>query len=295
MCKINLISLAMLMLWMILTCPLVAQTETHQGDTQQHIQLMQNVMSGMIPGPQMLNGIGDHGELETLGITEEQMRKLNEKMKNAFAPFENELREKFGKDPRELPPDKVGEVVETMVNIISKSNDIADKIMRETFPAETIKKIDTVSFQKYGGIFGGALNVKNLGALNLTKEQKEKANQIIDKMNRERIELHISIRMSRPGEEPDIKGIMEKIISITRHGQQEIEALLTSEQKQQAKQLMVDIPDEYRFLNDYLTNRPFRLDESNWKPGDGAPQLMENYPGEVRPERPRGKRVFLGS
>jgi hypothetical protein len=99
----------------------------------------------------------------------------------------------------------------------------------------------------------------------------------------------------KPGEELNeelIKETIEKIVSLTRRGQREIEALLTPEQKKRAEELMAEVPEKYRFLSEYLNNRPWRLDESNWKPGDGPPPNLENYPGEMRPERTPKDRPF---
>jgi len=291
MCKKTLIPLAVLVLGVGLACPLAAQSKMPTEKATQPMQLMQNIMEGVMPGPQMFTREEDR---EKLGVSEEQMVQFNKRMMEAFEPFNKEMREKFGDGPSDLSPEKRGEAAEVMTNMMTKANDISDKIMREVLPAETIKRIETASFQKNGGTFGGALNVKNLTPLNLSAEQKEKAWQIIDKLNRERFELAFSLDAKpQDGQEPDIKGTLEKIISLTRRGQREIEALLTPEQKKLAEELMADIPEEYRFLNDYLANRPWRLDESNWKPGDGPPPTMENWPGEEhRPERPRGERVF---
>ena len=291
MCKKTLIPLTVLMLVAGLALPIAAQPSE---EDIQRIQLLQNVMEGMMPGPQMFTRGGDRDEQrEKLGVSEEQMIEIFEGMREAAEPFEKELREKFGDNHHDISPEKRGEAAITLTKMLVELDEVANKVMREALPEETIKRIDMASFQKYGGTFGGALNVKNLAPLNLSDEQKEKAQQIIDKLNRERLELVISLDANpQDGQEPDIKGITEKIISLTRRGQREIEALLTPEQKKLVEQLMADIPTEYRFLNDYLANRPWRLDESNWKPGDGPPPTMENWPGEMRPERPRGERVF---
>jgi hypothetical protein len=191
----------------------------------------------------------------------------------------------------------VGEVAETISTFIPQINEISKKAMKETLSAETIKRIDTDTFQRFGGVFGGALNVENLAALNLSAEQKEKAAAIVEKLNRERFELVFSMEVGRQSadEGPDLgkmKELTEKLISLTRRGQWEIEAMLTPEQRKLAGELMADVPEQYRFLNDYLANRPWRLDESRWKPGDGAPPNLENYPGEMRPERTPGERTF---
>ena len=293
MCKKILIPLAVLVLGVGLTCPLAAQP----SERDMQMSLMNDVMEGMMPGPQMFTrGENRDKQREKLGVSEEQMQKIFEGMREAAELFQKEMSEKFG-NHHDLSPEKRGEAAEVMVGMLSKLDEVSDKIIRETLSAETIKRIETTSFQKYGGTFGGALNVKNLTPLNLSAEQKEKARQIVDKLNRERLELIFALDAKpQDGQEPDIAGITEKLISLTRRGQREIEALLTPDQKKLAEELMADIPEEYRFLKDYLANRPWRLDESNWKPGDGPPPTMENWPGEERrSERPRGERPFPGN
>ena len=296
MCKKTLIPLAVLVLGVGWTCPLVAQSEMpSEEEAMRQMQLIQNVMEGMMPGPQMFTRGGKDSEerREKLGVSEEQMQKISEGMREAAESFQKEMSEKFG-NHHDLSPEKRGEAAEALVGMLPKLDEVSDKVMRETWSVETIKRIETVSFQKYGGTFGGALNVKNLAPLNLSDEQKAKAKQIVSKLNRERLELIFSLDAKpQDGQMPDIAGITEKIISLTRRGQREIEALLSPEQKKLAEELMADVPEEYRFLNDYLANRPWRLDESSWNPGDGPPPTMENWPGEMRPERsPRGERVF---
>ena len=236
---------------------------------------------------------------EQMGITDEQMHSLEVKMEEALRPLAEEMQKKYGRNPREFVQDKIGEIVESVSTLMPKMNEIYRTAMNDTLSVETIKRIDTVAFQKFGGVFGGALNVENLVALNLSTEQKEKAANIVEQLNRERFEFIISLEMNRePGLDLDkVEEINEKIVSLTRRGQREIEALLTPEQKKLAEELMAAVPEQYRFLNDYLKNRPWRLDESNWKPGDGVPPNLENHPGEMRPERPNtggGGRAFPG-
>ena len=54
-----------------------------------------------------------------------------------------------------------------------------------------------------------------------------------------------------------------------------------------AKEIIAETPDKLRFMSDYLKDRPWRLDESTWNPGDGAPPDLENYPREMRKKRDR--------
>jgi len=270
-------------------------------EIQEQRQLMSAIMTGMMPTPIFLGDFRrGHNNLDETGdATPEQFREFSLKINEKFSVFGEEMRKKFG-GPGDTTHEQLGDVAETMASVFPKANDVYREVMKETFSAEAVKRMNILSFQAYGGVFGGALNVENLAPLNLTDEQKEKAANIVEKLNRERIELVLSAEINmRSDEGQDIEAIMketmDKLVSITRRGQNEIEALLTPEQKKRAEELMVDVPEQYRFLNDYLAKRPWRLDESSWKPGDGAPPNLENHPGEMRLERVPPDRPFPGN
>ena len=248
------------------------------------VRLMQTLMEGIALGPDIFQDI----DKEQMGITDEQIDSLRTKMMESLQPLAEEMQKKYGRNPNEFAQDKIGEIAEVLSTLVPKANEIYRTVMDDTLSAETIKRIDTASFQKFGGVFGGTLNVENLAALNLSADQKEKSTRIVEQLNRERFELLFSLDMNRGLDLDKTTEIMEKIVSLTRRGQNEIEALLTPEQKKLAEELMADVPEQYRFMSDYLANRPWRLDESSWKPGDSAPPNLENYPGEMRLERPRG-------
>ena len=239
-----------------------------------------------------------HLDLDEAGITFKQMGDLSDSIGKTLMLLDEEygIREKIGRVTSDMSRDQLSNLAEFTAAFLPKVNDATRKVMNETLPAETVNRLDVLAFHKFGGTFGGALNVDNLAPLGLTDEQREKAVQIVEKLNRERYELFFSIQIGRkPGEEVDeelLKETIEKMISITRRGQREIEALLTVEQKKLADELMAEVPEKYRFLSEYLNNRPWRLDESNWKPGDGPPPNLENYPGEMRPERTPKDRPF---
>jgi len=237
-------------------------------------------------------------ELGEIGITQEQRVVMREKMAEIFNEvFIAGMEKQFGEWPPAITRENFGDVTDFYVPLTLKLNDAARKALTDTLHAETVKRLDIHAFQKLGGVLGGALNVDNLATLNLTDEQREKVTKIAEKLHRERSELMFSVMIDRkPGEVPDeeMKEMHEKIVSLARRGQGEIEALLTDAQKKRAAELMAEVPEKYRFMSDYLANRPWRLDESNWKPGDGAPPNLENYPGETRPERPPSGRPFPG-
>ena len=202
---------------------------------------------------------------ERTGMTDEQARLVQTKIKESLIPFEEELQEKFG-NFGDFKRDQLGDMVEAALKNLSRTNEITRQIIKETLPADVIKRLENDMFRGFGGVFGGALNAENLAPLDLTDEQREKAAQIVEKLDRERLELIFLLFMSidkKAGEEPDLADVLgkfrelnEKVISITRRGQREIEALLTAEQKKRTEELMADVPERYRLLTDYLKNHP---------------------------------------
>ena len=260
-------------------------------EMQKQMQLVQTLTQGAMSGPNLIW----FADKERMGISDEQLRSYSVKMREAIRPLQEEIEKKVG-NPDGLRQEEIGDVAESVSTLMPKMNEIYRTAMNETFTAETIKRIDTVTFQRYGGVFGGAMNIENLAVMNLSAEQKEKIAKIDEQFNRERFELIFSLRVGDVHDhEEKIREITDKIISLTRRGQREIEALLTPEQEKLAEKLMADVPEQHRFLNDFLKNRPWRLDESRWQPGDGAPPNLENYPGEMRPERKPGERTFPGN
>ena len=195
--------------------------------------------------------------------TNEQITNFSEKMTEAIEPFNKELQEKVG-DLGELSRDKLDKLAETLAALSPKFNAIVWKIMEETLPAEVVEKIEIRAFQQAGGIFGGALAIENLSVLRLDAQQKEKAVKIVEEVNREFFKLLYSPQfIIESVEEPEIAPVtvilkenVEKIISLLRDAQHEIESLLTDEQKQRAEELMADVPEEIRFLSNYLKNHP---------------------------------------
>ena len=269
------------------------------SEEMEQMGVMSTIAEGMMKSEFLQSVMLFPVDADEMGITREQIENMREKLAEAqMVLIITEVQKKFGEGP---PPDitseTIADIVEIFNEVIPKINDAARKAMADTLSAETVKRLDVLAFQTSGGVFGGALNVDNLAPLNLSDEQKEKAAQIVEKLNRERLELFFLMDIDiKPGEEPDaekMKETLEKVVSLTRRGQGEIEALLTDEQKKLAAQLMAEVPEKYRFMSDYLAKRPWRLDESNWKPGDGVP----DYPNpnrEVTPERTDG-RPFPGN
>ena len=226
------------------------------------------------------------------------MDDLRDSIQKSIKPYAEKIDEAIGRGPiSKMTREQISNLAESVASHLTKINEATRKTMKEALSAETVEQLDILAFHKYGGMFGGALNANNLTVLNLTGEQREKAAKIAEKVNSELYDVFYSSMQNRnPSGELDDETfleIVEKMVSLTRRGQREIEALLTVEQKKLADELMAEVPEKYQFLSEYLNNRPWRLDESNWKPGDGAPPNLENYPGEMRPKRtPREGRSF---
>ena len=241
-------------------------------------------------------------DLDEKEIIQGRMDDLRDSIQKSIKPYAEKIDEAIGRGPiSKMTREQISNLAESVASHLTKINEATRKTMKEALTAETVEQLDILAFHKFGGTFGGALNADNLTVLNLTGEQREKAAKIAEKVNSELYDVFYSSMQNRnPSGELDDETfleIVEKMVLLTRRGQREIESLLTPGQKRLAEELMADVPEQYRFLNDFLKNRPWRLDESSWKPGDGAPPNLENYPGEMRLERSNtggGGRVFPG-
>ena len=187
-------------------------------------------------------------------ITAAKRRKIEEKIKEIILLQNKEFQEKFG-DLDNSSGDRQGEVSEFMAASGHKVYEATWNFIRETLPAETVEEMEILTFQQSGGVFGGTRFVENLAPLRLTAEQKENVEKIIEKLFPEYFELLVSLDMMEPDLEA-VRETLEKMVSLLRGGQQEIEAILTDEQKQRAEELMADVPEGIRFLSDYLKNHP---------------------------------------
>ncbi|MDR1383024.1 MAG: hypothetical protein LBJ67_04130, partial [Planctomycetaceae bacterium] len=246
----------------------------------QQTRLMGGIAQGMAP-PSISLMLIDSEARKSWGITQEQTDKLEKKLTEMMQPLGEELEKKYGNFEK-LSLEKANEVAKDYSQMLKKVNEMSQTLMKETFSEETIQQFNKYNFQQLGGTYGGALSVDNLATLHLTDEQKEKANAIVEKLNKERLPLIFQMEGTELNKE-----VLDKIVSLTIRGQKEIEALLTPEQMKLAKEIMAETPDKLRFMSDYLKTRPWRLDESTWKPGDGAPTDLENYPREMRKQRDR--------
>ncbi|MDR1492944.1 MAG: hypothetical protein LBT05_09515 [Planctomycetaceae bacterium] len=267
------------------------QSDTPKGidpEEWRQVQLMGTMMQGMSSPILSLRFI-DGETQKNLGITQEQMREILKKSQETFQSYEEEIQKKYG-SPKNFSMEKTPEIAEDLSKMMKKVNEISQNLMKETFSEDAMQKIDQYKFQQFGGTFSGALSVTNLATLHLTDEQKEKANAILEKLNKERFPLILQMgkEISQTEKNPAlINELLDKIISQTIRGQKEIETLFTPEQMKLADEIMAETPDNMRFMSNYLKNRPWRLDESSWKPGDGAPPDLENYPREMRKRRDR--------
>ena len=196
--------------------------------------------------------VGDSREEYPGGATREQMEECLLDISDAIHPLNVELEEKISLST--ISHDQLGELAEAMTAQLPKTNEAVWKVMKETLPAKTVEQIEIQAFQHSGGIFGGALAIENLSPLDLTAEQREAVEKIVEERNRERIELFLGISGPSPkfAAAEEVREILEKVISLTRDGQREVELLLTDEQKQRAEELMADVPERIRVLSDYL-------------------------------------------
>jgi Spy/CpxP family protein refolding chaperone len=230
----------------------------------QQAQFSATLLMGMVLYPTFF--------LEDAGASREQIDEVNEKQQIIF----DELHERTPLLENSTPAQKI----ERWMAMLPQRNEAMRNVWKESFSEEVVKQIDTLIFQNFGGVFGGALNVNILATLELTDEQYEKVAAIIEELNRERFELHFSRKKLNVPVDFDkmkdnkgwkefndnwkeikenlenMKEVNEKMVTLTRRGQKEIEALLTDEQKKRAEELMADVPEKYRFMKNYLEKHP---------------------------------------
>ncbi|MDR1960631.1 MAG: hypothetical protein LBQ54_16595, partial [Planctomycetaceae bacterium] len=266
---------------------------------QQQVTLNETLWQGTIAARYLIKTAP-----EDMGITPELHRNSRQKMEEVFL-LEKNISDKYPYEQfHTFSPEKISDMAKDMAGYVEVLNSIINKTIQESFPAEAAAKLNRNRFQRFGGIFGGAFHSENLAVLNLTPEQKEKADAVVQKFSRERLELLLLMEQRREQLSPslhtvdgnwdrqtkldqvaeEMKWFNEKLISLALRGQREIEAILTDAQKDLAEKLMTEVPEEQRFLADYLAKRPKRLEDFSWKPGDGVPENMDNYPGEVKPK-----------
>ena len=256
-------------------------------------RLNDTLIQGMAPESFFLNETVLEAMQSADVVTREQRQRISQKMEELQQTFIVEM-QKVMESPSQLRPENYQDVANHLGIVMTKISHESHQAIKENFRPEKWEAAAKSDFQQFGGTFGGALRTSHLDVLELSEEQKAKTDEIVEKLNQERFLLVLAMRDTEDSIEK-LRELTDKLISITRRGQKEIESLLTPEQLEKAKQLMADIPEEFRLFNDYLQNRPWRLDESNWKPGDGPPPNLENYPGEKRPERKPKIRMFPGS
>ena len=180
-----------------------------------------------------------------LGITEEQMQKLQEAGQAMFA---NMPRPGQGQmpDPTQMR--------EQMQKIQTESR----KNLESILSADQVAKLDVMVFQRSGGLnppvpagdrpgagFGGGITIDTLRALDLTDDQKEKAQEAVDQR------METTSALGPAGGGPNLPQLSDDERAARREATQKINdefsaavnAVLTDDQKIKAEELMKDVPE----------------------------------------------------
>lgn len=170
-----------------------------------------------------------------------------------------------------------------------------DKINSVITPEQQTKMKQLV-FQTTGGLNSPLISKDTLDVLNLTGEQREKAEIIIEqtksernekieeliKLNEKRIQQRFErknkiTKEEREAEKKEQETLLKELAAIGKKNGYRLKALLNNQQLQQSEELINNIPD---FLpkSPFLFNNesPYIPNQDSWKPGQDVPESEKN-------------------
>ncbi|MCL2117475.1 MAG: Spy/CpxP family protein refolding chaperone [Planctomycetaceae bacterium] len=255
---------------------------------------------GMMMGGTAMGVLFNEEARTALGITQDQMEKLQEAGQALFA---NMPRPQQGQAP------DMAQMREQMQKIQAEGR----KNLESILSADQVTKMDVMVFQSSGGLnppaqtaggpgsmgfgMGGMVGVESLRALNLTEDQKKKVQEAQDKM----------MEAMRPqGGMPDFQNMTQEERQAFGARMQEagqkargefyaaVKGTLTDAQKAKAEELMKDVPQYLqRPAPGQGGNRPGG-NLNNFRPGEGAPGTNPNREQRQQRGGAGGGRQFPG-
>ena len=232
-------------------------------------------------------GAADNKDLSNeLGFTadqEKEMRAVRDKLRWQMLMKAPQYAERFkkmasGEDPKAIQKD-----------IEKELQSITDEVEKIATP-EQKKKAQTVVFQGMGGLNSPLINVDAMSALDLTEEQKKKAQEALDAMEKERLEhlaeglklFEEAVKLGGPNmSEEDQKKLEEKaralegraVTSAQKIGDR-LRSILTPEQLEKEKILLANRPKFLPRLPRSMrgdADPEYRPGADSWRPGQGTP------------------------
>ncbi len=232
-------------------------------------------------------GAADNKELrDELGFSEEQeknMRAVRDELRWQMLMKAPQYADRFkkmasGEDPKAIQQD-----------IEKELQAITDKVEKIATP-EQKKKAQTVVFQGMGGLNSPLINVDAMSALDLTEEQKKKAQETLDSMEKERLEhlaeglklFEKAVQLGGPNMSPEDrqkldeerKALEGRIFSSGQKIGDQLRSFLTEEQREKEKILLANRPKFLPRLPRQMRGESapdYRPDSDSWRPGQGNP------------------------
>ncbi|MDR1052770.1 MAG: hypothetical protein LBL39_01190, partial [Planctomycetaceae bacterium] len=173
-------------------------------------------------------------------------------------------------------------------------------------PEQRAKSKELV-FQATGGLDSPFVNKDALDILNLTGEQRKKAEEVIEQTKIERnakfeelmklLETAVEKGNDMTEEERnEFRKKMEKLSAeinvLGKKAGNQLKGFLNEQQRQKAEDLIENAPEFakkfQRLTNRFTTNVPYIPNENSWKPGQGVPDDEKNQ-GKTIKDFPRNK------
>ena len=232
-------------------------------------------------------GAADSSEMrDELGFTAEQekdMRAVRDELRWQMLAKAPQFVDRFkkmasGEDPQAIQAD-----------IEKEFQSITEKVEKIATP-EQKKKAQTVVFQGMGGLNSPLINVDAMSALDLTEEQKKKAQEQLDAVEKERL-AHLAdglallekavklggVNMSeedRKQLEEEARALENRAFATAQNVGDQLRALLTPEQLEKEKKLLANRPAFLPRLPRQLrgeSDSEYQPGSNSWRPGQGTP------------------------
>lgn len=270
-------------------------------------KLIESTAEGTTSTAMFLSAMNNQEMQKDFGFTEEQKQHL----KSLNARIQAEMVKNI---PRNLErfknynPDVEKEILAEIQDGIQK---VRGRIDQFTTP-EQKEKAKTLSFQAFGGLDSPFVNMDMVSSLDLSEEQKQKAQKMFEETEKERREImeaglklaEKAVSYGGPGKmtpeqrnevEQEAKALEGRVFASGKKLGASIRSFLTDAQKKKAEELMENRPSYLGPLPRQLRKNQdgegeWKPDESSWEPGQGVEDSDPEPPRERRfPSRRKPK------
>lgn len=230
-----------------------------------------------------------------LGMTQEQVNKLKTIQSESSAQLLLKGAQ-YAMRFKKMTPDDHAQLEAD----ISKEVDYFTKKIQAVVTPEQLQKSRTIVFQSVGGLDSPVLHVDALETLDLTAEQREKAKQVMDSLEKERLELleeglklaEKAVALGGPNMSPEdreklrleSRALEARAYASGAKVGDAIRPFLTEEQKAKAVRLIANRPSFLPPLPRQLRERGgaddpgYRPGADSWQPGQALPDGQQPAP-----------------